>query len=100
MGCLLVADFGIPELSEEQIDAASLAAEEAARKYVFSTVKQKQVANLDITVEAEGSKPIGFTVEVDLALETEVEGFDEKKLVAEAVKAAFAAIESYLRTLK
>jgi hypothetical protein len=95
-----VADFGMPELSDEQIDSVSLAAEEAARKYVFSIIKQKQLANLDITVEAEGSKPIGFTVEVDLALETEVEGFDEKKLAAEAVKAAFTTIESYLRKLK
>jgi hypothetical protein len=95
-----VADFGIPELNDDQINAVSLVAEETAREYVFSIVKQKQVANLDITVEAEGSKPIGFTVEVDLALAPEAENFDAKKLSAEAVKAAFAAIESYLRSLK
>ena len=92
-------DLGIPELTEEQIEEVSQAAEEAARKHVFSKISQKLVERLDISVEAEGAKPIIFTVEVDLVLLPEVKGFSEKALVDEAVKAAFEAIEIYLRKL-
>ena len=92
-------DLGIPELTEEQIEEVSQAAEDAARKHVFSKISQKLVERLDISVEAEGAKPISFTVEVDLVLLPEVKGFSEKALVDEAVKAAFEAIEIYLRKL-
>jgi hypothetical protein len=92
-------DLGIPELTEEQIEEVSQAAEDAARKHVFSKISQKLVERLDISVEAEGAKPISFTVEVDLVLLPEAKGFSEKALVDEAVKAAFEAIETYLRKL-
>ncbi|MCW4017463.1 MAG: DUF3194 domain-containing protein [Candidatus Bathyarchaeota archaeon] len=92
-------DLGIPELTDEQIEAVSGLAENAARKQIFSQVKQKQVETLTITVEAEGSKPVSFTVEVYLTLYPEVKGVKEKALVDEAVKAAFEAIEKYLRKL-
>jgi hypothetical protein len=92
-------DLGIPELTDEQIEAAGQAAENAARKHVFSKISQKQVETLNISVEAEGTKPISFTVEVDLVLLPEVEDVNEKALVEEAVKKAFDAIESYLRKL-
>jgi len=92
-------DLGIPELTDEQIEAVSQAAENAARKHVFSKISQKLVEKLDIIVEAEGAKPVSFTVEVDLALLPEAKGLSEKALADEAVKEAFAAIEKYLRKL-
>jgi hypothetical protein len=92
-------DLGIPELTDEQIEAVSQAAENAARKHVFSKISQKLVEKLDIIVEAEGAKPVSFTVEVDLSLLPEVKGVNQKVLADEAVKEAFVTIEKCLRKL-
>ena len=95
-----LVDLGIPELSEEQIEAVSQAAEDAARKHVLSKISQKLVQTLDIAVEAEGANPVSFTVEVDLVLSPDAKGVDEKALVKEAVAAGFGAVEKELRKLK
>jgi hypothetical protein len=92
-------DLGIPDLTEDQIEVVCQSAETAARKNIFSKVNQKLVDKLDIIVEAEGAKPVSFTVEVDLVLLPETKGVNEKSLVSEAVKVAFEAIESHLRKL-
>ena len=92
-------NFGLPELTEEQTEEVCAVAENAARKHIFSKVTTKMVENLDISVEAEGSKPINLTVEVDLVLLPEAKPINEKTLVHEAVKEAFKAIENYLRKL-
>jgi AMMECR1 domain-containing protein len=92
-------DLGIPELTDEQIEEASQAAEDAARKHIFSQVNPKEVTDLNISVEAEGAKPVSFTVEVDLVLSPEAKGIGEKTLTQQAVQKAFEAIESYLRKL-
>ena len=94
-----LVDLGIPELTDEQIEAASQAAENAARKHIFSKLNQKEVEKLDISVEAEGTKPVSFTVEVDLELKEHVKGVDQGALVKEAVQEAFKAVEEYLRKL-
>ncbi len=94
-----LVDLGLPELTDEQIGEVSEAAEDAARKFVFSQVKQKQVANLDIAVEAEGAKPVTFTVEVNVRLLPDAKAVPERELADGAVKAAFGAIEKYLRKL-
>ncbi len=93
-------DLGIPELTDEQFEEVTQVAEDAARKQIFSKVNQKLVDRLNICVEAEGTRPVSFTVEVDLALLPKVESVDEKALAAEAVAEAFQAIEAYLRKLK
>ena len=93
-------DFGIPELTDEQFEEVTQVAEDAARKHIFSKVKTKLVDRLNISVEAEGTKPVNFTVEVDLALMPELNDVDVKALAAEAVTEAFKAIETYLRKLK
>jgi hypothetical protein len=92
-------DLGISELTDEQIEEVTQVAEDAARKHIFSKVSQKLVDILNISVEAEGSKPVNFTVEVDLTLMPEPKGLDEKALAVEAVAEAFKAIEAYLRKL-
>jgi hypothetical protein len=94
-----VVELGIPELTNEQIEEICATAEDAARKHVLSKVSQKLLEKLDISVEAEGSKPVTFTVEVDVALMPEKKDFDQKKLAEEAVRKAFEAIETYLRKL-
>ena len=92
-------DLGLPELTDEQIEEACTAAENAARKHIFSKLTQKQVDALNISVEAEGNKPVNFIVEVDLEVSLQTQGVKQKKLVEEAVQQAFKAIEDYLSTL-
>ena len=70
-----MVDLGLPELTDEQIEEACTAAENAARKHIFSKLTQKQVDALNISVEAEGNKPVNFTVEVDLEVKVENSNF-------------------------
>jgi GGDEF domain-containing protein len=95
-----LVELGIPELSTEQIETLCSTAENAARKHVLSKVSSKMVDRLDISVEAEGSKPVRVTVEINLALAPEAEGVDAQALVKEATNEAHKATEKYLRKLK
>jgi selenocysteine-specific translation elongation factor len=79
-----MVELGIPELSTEQIELLCQTAEDAARKYVFSKVSNKQVDRLDISVEADGTKPVNVTVEIDLALSLQVKDVDAESLVKAA----------------
>jgi len=92
-------NLGLPELTDAQIETVSQAAENAARKHIFSKINQKLVEKLDIIVEAEGAKPVSFTIEVDLTFLPEVKGINQKALADEAVRKAFAAVEKNLRKL-
>ena len=58
------------------------------------------VEKINISVEAEGTKPLNLTVDMDLALVQQEKDIDLKKLVDEAVKEALKASENYLRNLK
>jgi hypothetical protein len=58
------------------------------------------VDNLNISVEAEGARPVNVTVEIDLSLSPKMKGFDAEALVKDSVKAALEASEIYLRKLK
>lgn len=58
------------------------------------------VDRLDISVEAEGSKPVNVTVEIDLQLTPEAKDVDADALVKEATKAAHNAVENFLRKIK
>jgi len=95
----LVEELRIPELTTEQIEALCAAAEHAARKHVLSKVSSKMVERLNISVEAEGAKPVNLTVEIDMALSPQMKDFDLNKLAGEAVKEALKASENYLRKL-
>ncbi len=93
-------ELGIPELSTEQIETLCAAAENEARKLVLSKVSSRMIEKLDISVEAEGSKPLKVAVEVDLELTPEAKDVDVQVLVKEATGAAHRAVEKYLRKLK
>jgi len=90
---------GIPELTLEQVAELCEKAEEAARKFVTSKVSASKVANLDVSVEAEGTKPLNVTVDVTVVLSPLMKDFDVEELTKEATKQAFARIEEYLREL-
>jgi hypothetical protein len=95
-----VEELGIPDLTTEQIEMLCLTAENAARKHVLLKVPSKNVEKLNISVEADGTKPVNITVEIDLALSPKMKNFDADTLVKEAVKEALKASENYLRKLK
>jgi len=95
-----VEELGLPDLTTEQIERLCATAENAARKHILSKVSSKLVEKLDISVEAEGTKPVNVTVEIDLELSPKIKDFDAATLVKEAVEEAHEASENYLRKLK
>ncbi|HLN89333.1 MAG TPA: DUF3194 domain-containing protein [Candidatus Binatia bacterium] len=95
-----MVELGFGELSSEQIELLCEAAEESARKYVYSKVSRKDVERLDISVEAEGAKPVNVTVDIDLVLASKTKDVDAKTLVKQAVSEAHKATENFLRKLK
>jgi transcription antitermination factor NusA-like protein len=97
---MLAVELGIPELTTEQIETLCSTAENAARKHVLSKVHSKMVDKLDICVEAEGSKPVNVTVEIDLELTSAAKDVDAQMLVKEAINEAHKASENYLRKIK
>lgn len=92
-------ELGLPELTAEQIEALCLTAENAARKHVLARVSSKMVERLNVSVEADGVKPLNLTVEIDLALSPQMKDLNVDKLVEEAVKEALKVSENYLRKL-
>jgi hypothetical protein len=84
-----------PTLDEVELIIA--AAEEAARKRVLSKIPLKRLSDLDVTVEAEGDKPL--TVEIEVAIEFESGEEVPQSLVDEATSVAFLAAEAKVREL-
>lgn len=95
-----MVDLGLPELSTEQIETLCLDAENAARKHILSKVSSGLIDKLDISVEAEGIKPLVLTVEIELVLSQKAGQFDVESLVKEATNEAHEASEKYLRKIK
>jgi hypothetical protein len=95
-----MVELGIPELTTEQIELLCSTAENAARKYVLSKVSSKLIDRLDISVEADGTKPVNVTVEINLVLSPEAKGVDAEALAKEAVTEAHKATENFLRKIK
>ena len=95
-----MVELGFSELTTEQIELLCQTAEDAARKYVLSKISSKDIDQLDISVEAEGTKPVDVTVEINLQLLPQAKGIDAETLVKEAVNQAHKATENFLRKLK
>jgi len=95
-----LAETGIPELTLEQVEELCERAELAARKYVLSQVSTSRITDLDVSVDAEGTKPITINVDVNVVLSPIMKDFDVNSLTKEATKQAFIVIEEYLRELK
>ena len=93
-------EIDIPELTSEEIEELCSIAEKAAREYVSSKVPPKRIDVLNVSVEAEGAKPVTLTIEVDISLSPLMKNFDAQKLANEAVKEAYASAEEYVRELK
>jgi uncharacterized protein (DUF849 family) len=93
-------ETGIPELTIEQVAELCERAEQAARDYVLSQVSTSRIVTLDVSVEAEGAKPVTANVDVTVVLSPLMKDFDVEALTKEATKRAFDNIEEYLRELK
>lgn len=93
-------ELSIPELTSKQIEELCSIAEETARKNVLSKISQKRIETLNISVEAEGTKPMTLAIDMNIVLSPIMKDYDVKKLVDETVKVAFVAAEKYLRELK
>jgi len=92
-------EIGIPELTIEQVAELCERAEQAARDYVLSKVSNSRIVTLDVSVDAEGTKPVNATIDVSVVLSPLMKDFDVEALTKEATKRAFAHIEEYLREL-
>ena len=95
-----MVELGFPELTTEQIELLCSTAENAARKYILSKISNKDIDRLDISVEADGSKPVKVTVEIDLILAPQTKDVDAEAVVKEAVEEAHRATENFLRKIK
>ncbi len=95
-----MVELGFPELTTEQIENLCSTAENAARKHILSKVSNKDIDRLNISVEADGSKPVNVTVEIDLILGSQTKNVDADALVKEAVNEAHKATENFLRKIK
>lgn len=92
-------NLGLPELTNEQIEQLCSIAEEAARKHILSKIPSKKVETLNITAEAQHTKPLQLTIDVDITLSKSLKNYDAQKLCDDAVQKAFITAEKYLRKL-
>jgi hypothetical protein len=90
---------GIPGLTLEQVEELCEGAEQAAREHILYQISASRIATLDVTVDAEGTKPLTVNVDVTLVLSPLMKDFDVEALTKAAVKRAFAHIEGYLGEL-
>jgi len=95
-----VETLSLPELTSEQIENLCSTVENAAREHIFSKVSSKMVEKLNISVEAEGAKPLDMTIDIEAALSPQTKSVSLTQLVDDAAKEALKAGENYLRTLK
>ena len=95
-----MAETGIPVLTLEQVEELCEKAEQAARAYVLSKVSKGRIATLEVSVDAEGTKPVIVNVDVTVVLSPLMKDFDVEALAKNATKRAFAIIEEYLRELR
>jgi phenylalanyl-tRNA synthetase beta subunit len=94
-----VENLGLPDLTNQQIEQLCSIAEEAARKYILSKIPSKKVETLNITAEAQHTKPLQLTVDVDITLSKSLKNYDAQELCDDAVQKAFKTAEKYLRKL-
>jgi hypothetical protein len=92
-------ELGLPELTAEQVEQLCIIAEATARKSVLSKIPSKKIETLDISAEAEGSKPLRLTVDVNIILSLDVQALSVKEISEEAVKQAFMSAEKHLKEL-
>jgi len=92
-------EIGVVELTEEQLEELCKIGERAAKAYIYSKVHEKRISRLDITIEAEGSKPVTVNVEIEIGLSAPIEDIDIYHVAKEAAEKALEETNKYLREL-
>ncbi len=85
------------QLTIEEIEQICTSAEEAARTTLLSKVPLKLISDIDVTVEAQGDKPL--VLKIDVAIELAGDERDVQALVDEATDRASLAAEAKVREL-
>jgi hypothetical protein len=85
------------EPTDAEVEAICEAAEEAARKFLAGKLDLREISDLDVLVEAIGSKPL--TLNIGVALEMQIENSQLDRIVDAATEVAFAAAEARAREL-
>lgn len=93
-------EIGIPDLTSDQKEELCEIAEKTARKHILSKVASNKIAALNITIDAQGTKPLNVDVDIEITLAPPMKDYDVKTLTHDAREKAFTAIETYLRNLK
>jgi hypothetical protein len=94
-----VEELGLPDLTGKQIERVCSIAEEAARKQVLARVPLRKVDALNVSAEAEGTRPLRLTIDIDVQLSSSMSDFNVQQLCDDAIKQAFAAAKEYLKGL-
>jgi hypothetical protein len=87
----------LSSLTYEELERICDLAEEAARRYIASKVPKEGISDLTITVSIESSESLNVDVDVEVRLSPLYGNLNVKELARGSVKAAFEAIEEYLK---
>lgn len=90
----------VSSLTYEELEKICEVAEEAARKYIFSKVKREYVSDLYISVDLEGLDVLNVNVEVEIEFSPLCRRVNAQEIADGSVKAAFEAIENYLKNIR
>lgn len=90
-------DVNLQGLTEEQLQMVAETAEKYARDYINMKLPKRMISTLEIVIEAEGTKPLVFSVDINLHARTQT--YDTQRIVNEASRKTFEVIEENLREL-
>jgi len=97
MTVALLGDAKVSSLSSEQMERLCEVAEEAARESIVSIVSRRGISDLSIIAGLEEAETLNMEVDVEVILSPSLRSTDARRLAEESVKAAFEAVEKYLR---
>lgn len=90
-------EIGLPELKLHQIEEVCKIAEEAARRYILSTVSFRRIADLNIIIDVSVTGPVTVKVDIDATLSPLEVEVDVTQIIREASRKALEAAEGKLR---
>ncbi|MFQ6075737.1 MAG: DUF3194 domain-containing protein [Candidatus Bathyarchaeia archaeon] len=92
--------MSLSDLTYEQIEAVCDAAEKAARGYILSKIHPRRVADLAVTVDVGGERPLTVKIAVEMRPSSLIGDADVKRLMDEAIEEAFLGVEKVLEELR
>lgn len=95
----ILGGFEVSSLTQEQIEKIGEIAEEAARRSLLKKVPISGVSDFTVSVSLDAKEVLNVEVDVELTLSPMYKDVGAKKLAGESAKAAFEAIENYLRKI-